>query len=56
MESTKSLDDNLDKLNKITVSLTNIDEKISDENQTIIILNSSPDSFKDVKDVIKYDN
>lgn len=56
IESTKSLDDNLDKLNKITVSLTNIDEKISDENQTIIILNSSPDSFKDVKDVIKYDN
>ncbi|PON82264.1 hypothetical protein TorRG33x02_219660 [Trema orientale] len=32
MDSTKSLEDNLDDFKKITVGLANIDEKISDEN------------------------
>ncbi|KAI9161175.1 hypothetical protein LWI28_015129 [Acer negundo] len=31
-----------------------VDEKLSDENEAIILLNSLPDSFKDVKAAIKY--
>ena len=54
MDPSKNLEENLDKFKKITVSLANIDEKISDENQAIIILNSLPDSFKDMKVAIRY--
>ena len=54
MDSTKSLEDNLDDFKRITVSLANIDEKINDENQAIIILNSLPESYKDLKSAIKY--
>ena len=54
MDSSKNLEENLDEFKKITVSLANIDEKISDENQAIIILNSLLDSDKDLKDAIKY--
>ncbi|PON96088.1 hypothetical protein TorRG33x02_080180, partial [Trema orientale] len=52
MDSTKSLEDNLDDFKRITVSLANIDEKINDENQAIIILNSLPESYKDLKSAI----
>ena len=34
--------------------LANIDEKIPDENQAIIILNSPPDTLKDLKATTKY--
>ena len=54
MDSSKSLEENLDDFKKITVALANIDEKISDENQAIIILNSLPDMYKDLKSAIKY--
>ena len=54
MDSSKSLEENLDDFKKITVALANIDEKISYENQAIIILNSLPDMFRDLKSAIKY--
>lgn len=54
MDPAKSLDDNLNEFKKITVSLANIEVKISKENQPIIILNSLHESFKDVKTAIKY--
>ena len=54
MDPLKNLEENLDEFKKIAVSLANIDEKISDENQAIIILNSLPNSFKDLKAAIKY--
>ena len=54
MDPYKSLEENLDGFKKITMSLANIDEKISHENQAIIILNSLPDTFKDLKTAIKY--
>lgn len=53
MDFAKSLNENLDEFNKIVISLTNIEENISYENQTIIILNFLTDSFKDVKTAIK---
>ena len=54
MDPSKNLEENLDEFKKITVALANIDEKISDENQAIILLNSLPESFKDLKSAIKY--
>ena len=54
MDSSKNLEENLDEFKKITVSLANRDEKISDENQAIIILNSLLDTYKDLKTAIKY--
>ena len=54
MDSAKNLEENLDDFKKITVALAKIDEKISEENQAIILLNSLPESFKDIKVAIKY--
>ena len=54
MDSSKNLEENLDDFKKITVGLANIDEKVSKENQAIILLNSLPDSYKDIKAAIKY--
>ncbi|TXG71874.1 hypothetical protein EZV62_000453 [Acer yangbiense] len=50
------LGENLDDFKKMTIELANagVDEKLSDDNEAIILLNSLPDSFKDVKATIKY--
>ena len=56
MNSSKSLDENLDEFRKLTIELANSGEKesMSDENQAIIILNSLTDTYKEVKSAIKY--
>ena len=54
MDPSKILEENLDDFKVITIGLANIDEKIFDENQAIILLNSLLDSFKDMKTAIKY--
>jgi len=54
MDPSKTLEENLDDFKVITIGLTNIDEKISDENQAILLLNSLLESYKDMKIVIKY--
>ncbi|TXG46510.1 hypothetical protein EZV62_027990 [Acer yangbiense] len=56
MDASKGLDKNLDEYKKMTIELANAsdNEKLSDENEAIILLNSLPDSFKDVKAAIKY--
>ena len=46
--------ENLDEFKKTIASLANINENIFDENQAIIILNSLPNTFKDLKAAIKY--
>ena len=47
---------NLDEFKKVTIELANAgeNEKLSNENEAIILLNALPDSFKDVKTAIKY--
>ena len=40
MDQSKSLDENLDEFKKIVVDLNNINEKMLDENQAMILLNS----------------
>lgn len=44
----------MDDLNKIDLELNDVGEKISDENVTVILLNSRPELFHDVKSTIKY--
>ncbi|TXG62727.1 hypothetical protein EZV62_009721 [Acer yangbiense] len=56
MDASKGLGQNLDEFKKMTIELANAGdkEKLSDENEAIILLNSLPESFKDVKAAIKY--
>ena len=56
MSTSKSLEENLDEFLKMTIELANSGDKeaLSDENQAIIILNSLPEAYKEVKTAIKY--
>ncbi|TXG48044.1 hypothetical protein EZV62_027338 [Acer yangbiense] len=56
MDPNKGLGQNLDEFKRMTIELANAGEKekLSDENEAIILLNSLPDSFRDVKAAIKY--
>ena len=54
MNATISLEQNLDDLNKIVLSLTNMGEIIKEEDQVVIILNALPEQFKELKTVIMY--
>ncbi|TXG53835.1 hypothetical protein EZV62_019091 [Acer yangbiense] len=56
MDPSKGLGQNLDEFKKMTIELANVGEKekLSDENEAIILLNSLLESFKDVKAAIKY--
>ncbi|TXG65726.1 hypothetical protein EZV62_007001 [Acer yangbiense] len=56
MNPNKNLDQNVDEFKKMTIELANAgeNEKLSNENEAIILLNALPDSFKDVKAAIKY--
>ncbi|TYK05711.1 Retrovirus-related Pol polyprotein from transposon TNT 1-94 [Cucumis melo var. makuwa] len=54
MEKSKGLEENLDEFQKIIVGLNNIGEKMSDENQVVILLNSLPETYREVKAAIKY--
>jgi len=49
MNSAKSLEENFDDFKVITIALANINKKISDENQAILLLNSLPESYKDLR-------
>lgn len=57
MNTTKSLEQNLDEFFRITIELANLGEgeALNDENQAIILLNSMPNSYKEVKSTIKYE-
>ncbi|TXG68247.1 hypothetical protein EZV62_003182 [Acer yangbiense] len=56
MDPSKGLGQNLDEFKRMTIELANAgeNEKLSDENEAIILLNSLPDSFRYVKAAIKY--
>ena len=50
MDPSRNLEQNLDDFKKIAISLASIDdEKIGDESQAIILLNSLPDSYKELR-------
>lgn len=54
MDPSKDLDDNLDVFNKLVKDIFNCDEEVSEMYKAIILLNSMPDSYREVKNIIKY--
>ena len=55
MDPSKNLEQNLDDFKRISISLASVNQgKIGDESQAIILLNSLPESFKEVKVAIKF--
>lgn len=54
MDSSKNLEENLDEYSRICTELENASETVSDDDQAVILLNSLPKSFKQVKAAIKY--
>ncbi|XP_062089122.1 uncharacterized protein LOC133795680 [Humulus lupulus] len=54
MNSSLSLDDNIDKFNETIVGLSNIKHEVDEENQAIILLRSLPIAYQEVKAAIKY--
>ncbi|XP_062118759.1 uncharacterized protein LOC133832431 [Humulus lupulus] len=54
MNSSLSLDDNIDKFNETIVGLSYIKHEVDEENQPIILLRSLPIAYQEVKATIKY--
>ena len=54
MDATKDLDANLDEFNKLIMKLANCEEDFNDEYFAVILLNSLPDTYREVKTAIKY--
>ena len=54
MNSSKTLEQNLDTFNKLQLDLCNTRKKFDDEDVAVILLNSLTKSFEDVKTTIKY--
>ena len=48
------LDDNIDVFNKLVQDIINCGEIVSEEYNIIILLNAIPDTYKEVKNAIKY--
>jgi hypothetical protein len=54
MDPSKDLDDNLDVFNKLVQDIVNCDEEVSEMYKAIILFNSMPNSYRKVKNAIKY--
>lgn len=54
IDHSKDLDDNLDIFNNLVQNITDCGEKLYDEYKDIILLNAIFDSYKEIKNVIKY--
>lgn len=54
MDSSKSLTDNLDEFKKIVLEFKNLGEKLDDDNEAYVLLNFLPESYKEVKNALKY--
>ena len=54
MDVSKDLDANLDEFNRLCLNLANCEQNFSDEHFAVILLNSLPDSYREIKNAIKY--
>ena len=55
MDPTRDLEKNLNDFNKLSLDLANSKEDFTNEHKTVILLNSLPNSYKEVKNDIEYD-
>ncbi|XP_038880370.1 uncharacterized protein LOC120072018 [Benincasa hispida] len=54
IDAAKSLTDNLNEFKRLSSEFRSIRDNIREENEAFILLNSLPESFKDVKTILKY--
>jgi len=54
LDTSKDIEGNLDTFNKLVRDITNAGDKISNEYNTVVLLNAVPDTYRDVKAAIKY--
>lgn len=54
MDPTKNLEENLDSFNIVCTELANSGEEVKSVDQTVILLNLLPESYKEIKATIKY--
>lgn len=54
MDSTKDLDFDLNMFNRLVLNLANSKVTFYDEHNVVTLMNSLPDIYKDVKNIIKY--
>ena len=49
MDSSKNLTENLDEFKKIVSDFKSLEDKLNDENEAFVLLNSLPEAYKEVK-------
>ena len=54
MDPSKTLSENLDEFKKIVSDFKTLEDKLGDENEAFVLLNSLPKAYKEVKNVLKY--
>ncbi|KAA0051753.1 copia-like retroelement pol polyprotein [Cucumis melo var. makuwa] len=54
MNDAKSMDENLDEFKRLSFEINQTKEKLGKESEAIILLNSLPDTYKEVKVAMKY--
>lgn len=54
MDQAKILDYNIDQFKMINVHLANLDKKVDEEHQAIILLNALLEAYSELKTAIKY--
>lgn len=54
MDPSKTLVENLDEFKKIISEFKNLGDKLGDDNEAYVLLNSLPDYYKDLKNALKY--
>ncbi|XP_038896323.1 uncharacterized protein LOC120084587 [Benincasa hispida] len=54
MDSSKTLTNNFDEFKKIVAEFKTLGEKLSDKNEAYVLPNSLPESYKEIKNALKY--
>lgn len=54
MNSARTVTKNLDEFKKIVTKFKSLGEKLGDDNETYVLLNSLLEAYKEVKNILKY--
>lgn len=55
MNSSKSLDENLDELKRLTKEFATIGDKLGSEREATLLINSLPEAYRDMKIALNYE-